>query len=34
MYVDGNIHGNEVQAAEACLYTIWYLDRELRPGRT
>ena len=25
MYVDGNIHGNEVQAAEACLYTIWYL---------
>jgi hypothetical protein len=25
MYVDGNIHGNEVQASEACLYTIWYL---------
>ncbi len=25
MYVDGNIHGNEAQAAEACLYTIWYL---------
>ena len=25
MYVDGNIHGNEVQAAEAGLYTIWYL---------
>ncbi len=25
MYVDGNIHGNEVQAAEACLYMIWYL---------
>ncbi len=25
MYVDGNIHGNEVQAAEACLYTIWTL---------
>jgi len=25
MYVDGNIHGNEVQAAEACLYTIWSL---------
>jgi hypothetical protein len=25
MYVDGNVHGNEVQAAEACLYTIWYL---------
>lgn len=25
MYVDGNIHGNEVQAAETCLYLIWYL---------
>ena len=25
MYVEGNVHGNEVQAAEACLYTIWYL---------
>jgi Zinc carboxypeptidase len=25
MYVDGNIHGNEVQAGEACLYLIWYL---------
>ncbi len=25
MYVDGNIHGNEVQASEACLYLIWYL---------
>ncbi len=25
MYVDGNVHGNEVQAAEACLYLIWYL---------
>ncbi len=25
MYVDGNIHGNEVQAAEAGLYTAWYL---------
>ena len=25
MYVDGNVHGNEVQAAETCLYTIWYL---------
>ncbi len=25
MYVDGNIHGNEVQAAEACLYLAWYL---------
>ena len=25
MYLDGNVHGNEVQAADACLYTIWYL---------
>ncbi|WZP00830.1 M14 family metallopeptidase [Isosphaeraceae bacterium EP7] len=25
MYVDGNVHGNEVQAAEACLYLAWYL---------
>jgi Zinc carboxypeptidase len=25
MYVDGNIHGNEVQAAEASLYLLWYL---------
>ncbi|MBN1350463.1 peptidase M14 [candidate division KSB1 bacterium] len=25
MYIDGNIHGNEIQAAEVCLYTIWYL---------
>ncbi len=25
MYIDANIHGNEVQGAEVCLYTIWYL---------
>lgn len=25
MYVDGNIHGNEIQGAEACLYLVWYL---------
>ncbi|MEK7468972.1 MAG: M14 family metallopeptidase [Planctomycetota bacterium] len=24
-YIDGNIHGNEVQGAEAALYTAWYL---------
>ncbi len=24
-YIDGNIHGNEVQAAETVLYTAWYL---------
>ncbi|MGQ9561558.1 MAG: M14 family metallopeptidase [Candidatus Oleimicrobiaceae bacterium] len=25
MYIDGNIHGNEIQGGEVCLYTIWYL---------
>jgi len=25
MYIDGNIHGNEVQAAEVVAYTAWYL---------
>ncbi|MBN2592146.1 MAG: hypothetical protein JXA81_01465 [Sedimentisphaerales bacterium] len=25
MYIDGNIHGNEVQAAETVAYTAWYL---------
>jgi hypothetical protein len=30
MYVDGNIHGNEIQGAEAALYLIWYLA-ENRP---
>ena len=25
MYIDGNIHGNEVQAGEVVLYTAWYL---------
>ncbi len=25
MYIDGNIHGNEVQGAEAVAYTAWYL---------
>ena len=27
IWIDGNIHGNEVQAADTCLYTIWYLTR-------
>ncbi len=27
MYIDGNVHGNEVQASEVCLYTIWYLTK-------
>ncbi len=25
MYIDGNIHGNEIQAGEVVLYTAWYL---------
>jgi hypothetical protein len=25
MYIDGNIHGNEVQAAEVVLYSLWML---------
>ncbi len=25
MYIDGNIHGNEVQGAETVAYTAWYL---------
>lgn len=24
-YIDGNIHGNEIQGTEVALYTIWYL---------
>ncbi len=27
MYIDANVHGNEVQGAEVCLYTISYLMR-------
>ena len=25
MYIDGNIHGNEIQGGEVALYTAWYL---------
>ncbi len=25
MFIDANIHGNEVQGGDACLYTVWYL---------
>ena len=25
MFIQANIHGNEVQGSEVCLYTIWYL---------
>jgi hypothetical protein len=27
MWIDGNVHGNEVQAAEVVLYTLWSLTR-------
>ena len=27
MWIDGNIHGNEIQAGEVVLYTLWYLTR-------
>lgn len=25
MFVEANVHGNEIQGGEICLYTIWYL---------
>ncbi|MGA2531869.1 MAG: M14 family metallopeptidase [Candidatus Aminicenantales bacterium] len=25
MYIEANVHGNEIQGAEVCLYTVWYL---------
>jgi len=28
MWIDGNVHGNEVQAAEAVLYTLWHVTKE------
>lgn len=28
MWIDGNIHGNEIQAGEVVLYTLWYLTKE------
>ncbi len=27
MYIEGNVHGNEIQAAEVVLYTLWYLTK-------
>lgn len=28
MWIDANVHGNEVQGTEACLYTLWWLCEE------
>ncbi len=25
MYIEANIHGNEIQGGEICIYTVWYL---------
>ncbi len=27
IYIDGNVHGNEIQGAEAVVYSIWYLTK-------
>ncbi len=27
MWIDGNVHGNEIQAGEAVLYSLWYLSK-------
>jgi hypothetical protein len=27
IWIDGNVHGNEIQAAEAVLYSLWYLSK-------
>lgn len=28
LYVDANIHGNEIQGGEVCLYVLWYLTEQ------
>lgn len=27
MWIDGNVHGNEIQAGEAVVYSLWYLTK-------
>ncbi|MFN0132694.1 MAG: M14 family metallopeptidase [Phycisphaerales bacterium] len=27
MWIDGNVHGNEIQSAEAVVYSLWYLTK-------
>jgi hypothetical protein len=29
MWIDGNVHGNEIQAAETVLYSLWYLAKNV-----
>ena len=33
MYIEANVHGNEIQGGEICLYTDLVPDGELRPAR-
>ncbi|RNI28418.1 peptidase M14 [Rufibacter immobilis] len=33
MYIDGNIHSNEIQGAEFALYTVWYLAENFQDNR-
>lgn len=33
MYIDGNIHSNEVQGAEFSLYTAWYLTETFKDNK-
>lgn len=33
MYIDGNIHSNEIQGAEFSLYTAWYLTETFKDTR-
>lgn len=33
MYIDGNIHANEIQGAEFSLYTAWYLTETFKDTR-
>ena len=33
MYIDGNIHSNEIQGAEVALYTAWYLAESQRQNK-
>jgi hypothetical protein len=28
MWIDANVHGNEIQGTEVCLYTLWYLTEQ------